>query len=155
MNKKGKPFFFFFLFSAMLSLSNMLNQSHKRPAKLDITNLLNNYEDDVSSLSSSPSSVTSIFSNYPFPQQHTSDSEEEERVKAKRKRANSEQLEVLNRVFDRTFFPSTQVRAELGRQLGMSPRTVQIWFQNRRQAMRTKERQRLIKIRNDAKSKSV
>ncbi|KAG1446673.1 hypothetical protein G6F46_009442 [Rhizopus delemar] len=138
----------------MLSLSNMLN--HKRPAKLDITNLLNNYEDDISSLSSSPTSVSSLFSNYPFPQPHTTDSEEEERrVKAKRKRANSEQLEVLNRVFDRTFFPSTQVRAELGRQLGMSPRTVQIWFQNRRQAMRTKERQRLIKIRNDTKSKSI
>ncbi|EIE91606.1 hypothetical protein RO3G_16317 [Rhizopus delemar RA 99-880] len=138
----------------MLSLSNMLN--HKRPAKLDITNLLNNYEDDISSLSSSPTSVSSLFSNYPFPQPHTTDSEEEERrVKAKRKRANSEQLEVLNRVFDRTFFPSTQVRAELGRQLGMSPRTVQIWFQNRRQAMRTKERQRLIKIRNDTKSKSM
>ncbi|CEP10603.1 hypothetical protein [Parasitella parasitica] len=69
-------------------------------------------------------------------------------VKAKRRRANAKQLEVLNRVFDRTFFPSTQMRAELGRQLGMSPRTVQIWFQNRRQAMRTRERQRLVRLRN-------
>jgi hypothetical protein len=72
-------------------------------------------------------------------------------LKAKRRRANAKQLEVLNRVFDRTFFPSTQMRAELGRQLGMSPRTVQIWFQNRRQAMRTRERQRLIRMRNDNK----
>lgn len=75
-------------------------------------------------------------------------------VKAKRRRANSKQLEVLNKVFDRTFFPSTQMRAELGRQLGMSPRTVQIWFQNRRQAMRTRERQRLIRLRNNGEKKS-
>jgi hypothetical protein len=60
-------------------------------------------------------------------------------LKAKRRRASSKQLDVLNKVFDRTFFPSTQLRVELGRQLGMSPRTVQIWFQNKRQAIRTKE----------------
>ncbi|KAI7877428.1 hypothetical protein K492DRAFT_171705 [Lichtheimia hyalospora FSU 10163] len=67
-------------------------------------------------------------------------------VKAKRRRANAKQLQVLNRVFERTVFPSTQLRAELGRQLGMTPRTVQIWFQNRRQAIRTRERQRLLRI---------
>lgn len=72
------------------------------------------------------------------------DEEEEEEgelppLKAKRRRASSKQLEVLNKVFCRTFFPSTQLRAELGRQLGMSPRTVQIWFQNKRQAIRAKE----------------
>ncbi|EPB85787.1 hypothetical protein HMPREF1544_07456 [Mucor circinelloides 1006PhL] len=77
------------------------------------------------------------------------DEDSDSPIKAKRRRANAKQLEVLNRVFDRTFFPSTQMRAELGRQLGMSPRTVQIWFQNRRQAMRTRERQRLIKLRNN------
>lgn len=90
---------------------------------------------------------------------HSSSSDEEEQVssskhqqqpvKAKRRRANAKQLEVLNRVFERTVFPSTQLRAELGRQLGMSPRTVQIWFQNRRQAIRTRERQRLLRIVRD------
>jgi hypothetical protein len=78
----------------------------------------------------------------------SSDEDDDNPIKAKRRRANAKQLEVLNRVFDRTFFPSTQMRAELGRQLGMSPRTVQIWFQNRRQAMRTRERQRLIKLKS-------
>ncbi|KAL0092475.1 Homeodomain-like DNA binding domain-containing transcription factor [Phycomyces blakesleeanus] len=73
-------------------------------------------------------------------------------LKAKRRRANSKQLEVLNRVFERTFFPSTQMRVELGRQLGMSPRTVQIWFQNRRQAIRTRERQRLLRIHKTSSS---
>ncbi|KAI9308998.1 hypothetical protein BJ944DRAFT_259243 [Cunninghamella echinulata] len=61
-------------------------------------------------------------------------------IKSKRKRANTKQLEVLNRVFEKTFFPSTQLRAQLGRQLGMSPRTVQIWFQNKRQAIRNREK---------------
>ncbi|OAD65430.1 Homeodomain-like DNA binding domain-containing transcription factor, partial [Phycomyces blakesleeanus NRRL 1555(-)] len=60
--------------------------------------------------------------------------------KPKRRRANAKQLEVLNRVFERTSFPTTQVRNELGQQLGMSPRTVQIWFQNRRQAIRMQEK---------------
>ncbi|VDB87470.1 unnamed protein product [Peniophora sp. CBMAI 1063] len=57
-------------------------------------------------------------------------------VKKKRKRADARQLEVLTAVFARTQFPSTEERIQLGEQLGMTPRTVQIWFQNRRQALR-------------------
>ncbi|KAG1401571.1 hypothetical protein G6F60_006292 [Rhizopus arrhizus] len=138
-------------------LNDDQTRRYKRPLMLNINSLLNDdCEQDNNtrtpslspSLTSSPSSVSSSYSSYPFPNQQEDfwDKDyDDERVKAKRRRANGEQLEVLNRVFDRTFFPSTQVRAELGRQLGMSPRTVQIWFQNRRQAMRTKERQRLVR----------
>ncbi|RIB00451.1 homeobox domain-containing protein, partial [Gigaspora rosea] len=61
-------------------------------------------------------------------------------VKAKRKRANANQLKVLNDVFARTFFPSTELRIQLGKELGMAPRTVQIWFQNKRQSWRSKTR---------------
>ncbi|KAI8883048.1 homeobox-domain-containing protein [Backusella circina FSU 941] len=61
-------------------------------------------------------------------------------IKAKRKRASPSQLSILNRVFQQTYFPSTELRIELGKQLGMSPRTVQIWFQNKRQSIRTRER---------------
>ncbi|ORY95470.1 Homeodomain-like protein, partial [Syncephalastrum racemosum] len=61
-------------------------------------------------------------------------------LKAKRKRASPSQLSVLNRVFKQTYFPSTELRVELGKQLGMSPRTVQIWFQNKRQSLRARER---------------
>ncbi|ORY06084.1 hypothetical protein K493DRAFT_310721 [Basidiobolus meristosporus CBS 931.73] len=57
-------------------------------------------------------------------------------IKPKRKRANANQLKVLNQLFQQTFFPSTELRIQLGKQLGMSPRTVQIWFQNKRQAWR-------------------
>lgn len=64
----------------------------------------------------------------------------ERALKAKRKRASPNQLVVLNRIFAQTYFPSTEIRIELGKQLGMSPRTVQIWFQNKRQALRSRGR---------------
>lgn len=57
-------------------------------------------------------------------------------AKKKRRRASGRQLEVLNGVYARTAFPTTEERHELARQLDMSPRSVQIWFQNRRQSQR-------------------
>ncbi|KAJ1552947.1 hypothetical protein HK405_009459, partial [Cladochytrium tenue] len=61
-------------------------------------------------------------------------------VKPKRRRANAEQLAVLNSVLETTFFPSTELRQSLARRLGMTPRAVQIWFQNKRQNWRTAAR---------------
>ncbi|KAJ1993022.1 Short stature homeobox protein 2 [Coemansia spiralis] len=60
-------------------------------------------------------------------------------IKGKRKRASPQQLEVLNKVFASTSFPSTEMRNKLARELGMTPRTVQIWFQNKRQASRQRD----------------
>ncbi|OBZ68006.1 Homeobox protein HD-10 [Grifola frondosa] len=57
-----------------------------------------------------------------------------------RKRADAEQLKVLNETYNRTAFPSTEERVELAKKLGMSARSVQIWFQNKRQAMRQSTR---------------
>ncbi|EPQ27783.1 uncharacterized protein PFL1_04528 [Pseudozyma flocculosa PF-1] len=45
----------------------------------------------------------------------------------------TEQSMVLYKILEKTSFPSTQVREALARQLGISPRKVQVWFQNRRQ----------------------
>ncbi|KAI9197360.1 homeobox domain-containing protein, partial [Polychytrium aggregatum] len=58
--------------------------------------------------------------------------------KTKRKRPSPEHVQILNMVFERNFFPTTDVRQELARQLGMCPRAVQVWFQNKRQNWRTK-----------------
>ncbi|KAF8268640.1 hypothetical protein EI94DRAFT_1727283 [Lactarius quietus] len=66
----------------------------------------------------------------------SSDSAEPTLIKKKRKRADARQLEVLNATYNRTAFPSTEERAALAKQLDMSARSVQIWFQNKRQAMR-------------------
>ncbi|QRV82514.1 homeobox domain protein [Ceratobasidium sp. AG-Ba] len=57
-------------------------------------------------------------------------------TKPKRRRANVMQLRVLNETYDRTMFPTTEERAEIARRINMTPRQVQIWFQNRRQATR-------------------
>ncbi|KAG2177989.1 hypothetical protein INT43_003242 [Umbelopsis isabellina] len=91
----------------------------------------------------SPSPPESYLNRSPSPYQSPSHSPRySASIKAKRKRASAGQLDVLNRVFAQTFFPSTEMRNELAKQLGMSPRTVQIWFQNKRQSIRTKERDR-------------
>ncbi|KAF9584275.1 hypothetical protein BGW38_007001 [Lunasporangiospora selenospora] len=62
----------------------------------------------------------------------------EEGVKAKRKRANADQLSVLNAAFERSYFPSTEERLRLSKQTKMCPRTVQIWFQNKRQSIKAR-----------------
>ncbi|KAL0247113.1 hypothetical protein I308_104148 [Cryptococcus tetragattii IND107] len=55
-------------------------------------------------------------------------------IKLARKRANDVQLAALSDAFRRTHYPSTKERHELAMQLGMTSRSVQIWFQNRRRA---------------------
>lgn len=48
-------------------------------------------------------------------------------TKPKRRRANGVQLRVLNETYTRTMFPTTEERAEIARQINMTPRQVQIW----------------------------
>ena len=57
-------------------------------------------------------------------------------IKPKRKRANSQQLSSLLELYQKNSFPSTNDRIRLARKIGMDPRSVQIWFQNRRQSDR-------------------
>ncbi|KAG7098826.1 hypothetical protein E1B28_000730 [Marasmius oreades] len=61
---------------------------------------------------------------------------EEPTIKKKRKRADAQQLKILNETYARTPFPSTEDRLALAKLLDMSARSVQIWFQNKRQSMR-------------------
>ena len=56
----------------------------------------------------------------------------------KRRRMDTRQLHVLESVFEYTYFPSTELRQELAQQLGLTSRTIQIWFQNKRQNWRNK-----------------
>ncbi|KAH7909037.1 hypothetical protein BJ138DRAFT_1156210 [Hygrophoropsis aurantiaca] len=81
--------------------------------------------------------ISSVITNEPAPML----AGEEPAIKKKRKRADAAQLKVLNETYDRTAFPSTEERAELARKLDMSARSVQIWFQNKRQSMRQTSRQ--------------
>lgn len=69
---------------------------------------------------------------------HGDDSDlDEGRIKPKRKRANARQLEILKRTFKQTPFPDSELRRRLAKELGMTPRSVQIWFQNQRQLARS------------------
>ncbi|KAF9310645.1 hypothetical protein BG003_008322 [Podila horticola] len=62
----------------------------------------------------------------------------EDGIKAKRKRANASQLSVLNAAFEKSYFPSTEERLRLSKECKMCPRTVQIWFQNKRQSVKAR-----------------
>ncbi|KAF8496842.1 hypothetical protein F5888DRAFT_1576923, partial [Russula emetica] len=65
---------------------------------------------------------------------------QEPAIKKKRKRADARQLDALNKMFAITAFPSTEQRNQLAKDLDMAPRSVQIWFQNERQANRQNTR---------------
>ncbi|KAJ7840878.1 kinase-like domain-containing protein [Mycena leptocephala] len=68
-------------------------------------------------------------------------STDEPAVRKKPKRADAAQLRVLNETYARTAYPSTEERLALAKAVDMSPRSVQIWFQNKRRSMRQKNRQ--------------
>ncbi|KAL1922901.1 uncharacterized protein VTP21DRAFT_9277 [Calcarisporiella thermophila] len=63
--------------------------------------------------------------------------------RARRKRTRTittpYQTRVLRKVLALTAFPSTQMRRMLAEALNMSPRTVQIWYQNRRQKEKSRQ----------------
>ncbi len=51
----------------------------------------------------------------------------------KRLRLTSRQLSLLQQTLKQTPYPSASTRDKLALELGMTPRSVQIWFQNQRQ----------------------
>ncbi|KAJ9065811.1 hypothetical protein DSO57_1015639 [Entomophthora muscae] len=53
-----------------------------------------------------------------------------------RQRMTAHQTLALEITFRRTHFPSSSARHYLAAQLNLSPRKIQIWFQNRRQKQR-------------------
>jgi hypothetical protein len=50
----------------------------------------------------------------------------------KRQRTTPEQLEVLEKVYEKEKLPGSDLRKELAIKLKMTPRRVQVWFQNKR-----------------------
>lgn len=65
-------------------------------------------------------------------------------IKPLRKRIGLNQLHELQSLFDNGIrFPDKAFREKLGEKLGLSARTIQIWFQNRRQNMKGIEKQDL------------
>lgn len=56
--------------------------------------------------------------------------------KRKRTVLTVKQHKVLAKFFEACAFPDSEQRISLGKTLNMTPRTVQIWFQNQRQKIR-------------------
>ncbi|KAI8991491.1 homeobox domain-containing protein, partial [Mycotypha africana] len=54
-----------------------------------------------------------------------------------RTRASPEQLAILERTFAVNPSPNHRIREQLSHELGMSERSIQIWFQNRRAKVKT------------------
>jgi len=59
--------------------------------------------------------------------------------KNKRERVTQEQKMVLETVFITQKLPSYQLRDQLSQTLGMSPKRVQVWFQNKRAKLKKNE----------------
>ena len=58
-----------------------------------------------------------------------------------RRRTTKAQFKVLERVFQENAKPPAALRRQLAGRLGMTPRAVQVWFQNRRAKLKTQQQQ--------------
>ena len=89
--------------------------------------------------------ATKLDPSYPFvdfsPQDFKRFSSDEKAFSKKRSRMilSPFQTKVLARVFQKTAFPSSLVRNNLSKTIGIPSRNIQIWFQNQRQKIRQKE----------------
>ena len=109
--------------------SYLLDSSHYKPG---------------SDYAASVSSETSSENNLPDhdTEDASSSSTKDSRTKSNgsgkraRKLLTLEQSRVLHELLQQTCFPSTQVREAVAAQLGLSPRKVQVFFQNKRQKQR-------------------
>jgi hypothetical protein len=71
-----------------------------------------------------------------------------------RKRTTPAQLEILEQTFARDKKPNGVMRASLARQLDMTPRGVQVWFQNRRAKEKTLAKKAAAKLQQPQQSQA-
>ncbi|KAJ2999960.1 hypothetical protein HDV02_001217 [Globomyces sp. JEL0801] len=62
------------------------------------------------------------------------------RIKKRRQRTTESQLSSLIAMFEINPLPTAKQRVEMSKVTGMSPRAVQVWFQNRRQNLKRTQR---------------
>src|SRR4051794_22835258 len=82
--------------------------------------------------------VTSPFYHYPPPYRQVK----------RRRRLTEEETNILNNIFENVQKPDATTRAQLAKQLNMSSRAIQVWFQNRR----AKVKRDVLESKNAAKN---
>ncbi|KAH9411741.1 homeodomain-containing transcription factor [Ordospora pajunii] len=70
-----------------------------------------------------------------------------------RKRTTKTQLKILEQTFETNIRPDAGMRKKLGEQLGMTPRSVQVWFQNRRAKIKKLMQKKMIHQENTDNTK--
>jgi len=84
----------------------------------------------ISEIPKHQNSVTSLLKNINEEDNNLND--DDDKKPKKRQRTNPEQLEILESVYKVEKLPGSELRKELAVKLKMTPRRVQVWFQNKR-----------------------
>lgn len=71
-------------------------------------------------------------------------------IDQRRTRASRDQLDVLEEAFAKNSQPNAKVRETLSARLGMTERSVQIWFQNRRAKIKLSQRKMHLALKEEA-----
>lgn len=99
--------------------------------------LVTRLEDISEGLSCSETEEYEVSCQDTLPDGNESMEQEGNNIKKKRRRTSPDQLRVLLSTFIHCPMPSYQMRVELANKIGMTPRAVQVWFQNRRAKEKT------------------
>ncbi|KAJ2757033.1 hypothetical protein GGI19_000386 [Coemansia pectinata] len=111
-----------------------LSPSDQKPADMDMDSTANDSGHTPAPTMPSPPDSTAP------PAAATPTKSGSKQTHRKRARATTEQVAVLESVFMVNRSPASRLREDLAARLGMAPRQVQVWFQNRRAKEKTQQR---------------
>ncbi|CAO1621009.1 unnamed protein product [Parajaminaea phylloscopi] len=125
-------------------------RSREASAVLDVANASLQASTDVAraTITNTNDSNIPLEDRFPFLREHTG-------RRRSRQLLTADQTKVLLKILERTMFPSTAVREAAARDLGITPRKVQVFFQNKRQGFRKKmlaAAQDLVDLRHSEQS---
>lgn len=124
--------------------TSLVNKSLSSPSKLSRSTDDENdkdYEDDSESVSdATQANAKGKSKGKQIPEQTPS-------KKKKRHRTTPEQLRVLEETYEKEKMPNQELREKLAKKLGMTPRRVQIWFQNKRAKDKRLRQQQIFEAR--------
>ncbi|EJC99520.1 uncharacterized protein FOMMEDRAFT_148693 [Fomitiporia mediterranea MF3/22] len=98
-------------------------------------------EDEEYALESDRGSAAERFGLEPTPASASAVPAPQQKPKRTRQLTTPQQAAVLHALLAQSRFPTTAMREEVGRQIGLSARKVQVWFQNQRQKARKESKE--------------